>query len=79
MNPRPMSVTPLQDHQLLITFQNGEKRIFDVKPLLGSPLYAALKNENLFQAAQVDGMCIFWNDEIDLCPDTCYLDSTPAE
>lgn len=78
MNPRPTSVTPLPDYRLLITFQNGERRVFDAKPLLHSPLYAALQNKAFFQTAQADGMCVFWNDEIDLCPDTCYLDSTPA-
>ncbi|WP_227762490.1 DUF2442 domain-containing protein [Zhaonella formicivorans] len=27
-------VEPLNDYQLLLTFENGEKRIFDMKPYL---------------------------------------------
>lgn len=23
-------------------------------------------------------MCIYWNDEIDICPDTLYLESRPV-
>ena len=42
MNPRPVAVTPLENYELLITFQNGEKKIFDAKPILSLPLYAPL-------------------------------------
>jgi hypothetical protein len=30
----PVSVTPLEDYKLSLTFDNDEKRIFDVKPYL---------------------------------------------
>ena len=75
MNPRPVSVTPLEDYQLMITFQNGEKRVFAVKPMLSMPLYRPLENKGLFAEAKADGHCIYWNDEIDLCPDMVYTDS----
>ena len=78
MNPRPVSVEPLEDFELLITFQNGERKIFDTKPLLPLPLYAPLQNKSLFVTAKADGMCIYWNDSIDLCPDMVYTDSRPA-
>jgi len=42
MNPRPIAVKPLEDYELLITFQNGETKIFDAKPLLSLPLYKSL-------------------------------------
>ena len=48
MNPRPVQVEPLENYELLITFQNGERRIFDAKPLLDQPLYAVLKNKAFF-------------------------------
>lgn len=77
MNPRPTHVQPLEDYRLLITFQNGERKIFDVRPLLSQPLYAPLRDQGLFAKAQADGMCIFWNEDIDLCPDMAYRDSRP--
>ncbi len=78
MNPRPVSVEALEDFELLITFQNGERKIFDAKPLLPLPLYAPLQNKSLFATVKADGMCIYWNDSIDLCPDMVYTDSRPA-
>ena len=32
----------------------------------------------LFAKAQADGLCIYWNEDIDLCPDRAYLESRPA-
>jgi len=75
MNPKPIKVKPLKDYKLLITFTNNERKIFDVKPLLDSPLYKKLNDKYLFSLAKADGMCVFWNDEIDLCPDMVYEDS----
>lgn len=78
MNPRPINVEPLEDYELLVTFQNGERKIFDTKPILSSPLYQLLKNKSFFKLAKADGMCIYWDDEIDLCPDMVYTDSRPV-
>lgn len=77
MNPRPIAAEALQAFQLLVTFQNGEKRIFDVAPLLNLPLYEPLRDRNLFKQVKADGMCVYWNQEIDLCPDRVYTDSMP--
>ena len=78
MNPRPVNVKVLDNYNLLVTFQNDEKKIFDVKPLLSMPLYQPLKNKALFKNVKADGMCIYWNDEIDICPDILYLQSHPT-
>lgn len=79
MNPRPIDVKPLDGYKLFITFQNGEKKIFDVSPLLSLPVYQPLKNKSFFKTAKADGMCIYWDDCIDLCPDMVYLDSKAWE
>ena len=78
MNPRPVDVKPLEDYELLVIFQNGEKRIFDVKPMLSLPMYQPLKNKAFFAMAKADGMCVYWNDDVDLCPDTVYTGSRPT-
>ena len=64
MNPRPTDVKVLDNYELLILFQNGEQKIFDVKPLLNLPLYQPLQNKALFHSAKADGMCVCWNDDI---------------
>ena len=78
MNPRPVDVKPLDNYELLVLFQNGEKRIFDVKPMLSLPMYQPLKSKSFFALAKADGMCIYWNDDVDLCPDMVYTDSRPV-
>ena len=75
MNPRPINVKPLEDYKLLITFNNDERRIFDIKPLLEQTMYQKLKNKEYFSIAKADGMCVFWDDEVDICPDMLYEDS----
>ena len=75
MNPRPISVSPLPDYNLLVTFQTGEQRVFNVKPLLQLPMYQPLENPGLFKLVKTDGSCVYWNDDIDLCPDMTYLQS----
>ena len=72
MNPRPIAVEPLDDFKLLITFQNNECKVFDTKPLLEWPMYQKLKNKTFFNTAKADGMCVYWNDEVDICPDILY-------
>lgn len=78
MNPRPVDVKPLENYELLVTFQNGEKRIFDVKSMLSMPMYQPLKNKGFFALAKADGMCVYWNDDVDLCPDEVYTSSRPV-
>ena len=79
MNPYPISVKPLEDYRLLITFQNNERKIFDLKPLLGQPMYKKLYNKGYFAIAKADGMCVFWDDEVDICPDILYERSVGCE
>ena len=40
MNPRVRDVKPNNDFTLTITFNNGEVKIFDVKPYLNTGIFA---------------------------------------
>lgn len=75
MNPRVKTVCPIEDFQLLLTFKNGEERVFDVKPWLEKPIYSPLKDVEIFKKAHTVFGTVSWNDEIDFCPDTLYLES----
>ena len=37
LRPTVVSVFPLPDYQLKLIFDNGEKKLFDVKPYLNTP------------------------------------------
>ncbi len=77
LGPRVISVHPLPDYKLSLAFNNGERRVFDVKPLLSFPAFAPLKNEMLFHAVRVQFGTICWPGNIDYCPDTLYMQSVP--
>lgn len=78
MNPYVKSVKPQENYCLWLTFENGEKRIFDLKPYLKKPVFKRLKNVTLFKTARVVSGAVEWQGEIDLSYDTLYLESKPA-
>lgn len=75
MYPRVIQVKPQPDYNLLITFSNGELRLFDVKPYLNTGLFKELKDVSLFNSVQPFLGSIQWTNGLDLCPDTLYEDS----
>jgi len=75
MNPYVKSIQFKDDYCLSLTFENGEKRIFDLKPYFDKPVFARLKNTALFKAARVVSGAVEWQGEIDLSYDTLYLES----
>jgi len=75
MNPYVKSVKPQEDYHLLLTFENGEKRVFDLKPYLEKPVFKQLKNTALFQTARVVSGSVEWQGDVDLSYDTLYLGS----
>ena len=76
MNPYLRSVKPQEDFCLLLTFDNGEKRIFDLKPYF---VFAQLKNIALFITARVVSGAVEWQGDVDLSYDTLYLGSKPVK
>ena len=73
MNPFVKQVRPLEDYQLELIFENGEQRIFDVKPYLKRGVFVRLQNRATFQAVRVVAGSVEWPGELDLSYDTLYL------
>ncbi len=71
------SVDPLSDYQLLLTFENGEKRIFDMKPYLGRGIFKELKDVNKFKSVKVSFDSIEWCNQADIDPEVLYKKSVP--
>jgi hypothetical protein len=80
MNPRITSVQALANFYLLLGFTNGETRIFNVSEYIKNiPALQRLGNPVYFVRAHVAHGTVAWSAEEDICPDTLYLDSVPAE
>lgn len=75
MNPRVKSVNPLPDYILEITFNNNEKKKFDVKPYLNFGIFSELKDLTIFKTAKANLGTVTWENGLDICPDTLYIDS----
>ena len=79
MNPYVKSVQPQDDYCLLLTFENGEKRSFDLKPYLNKGVFARLQNVALFKTVRVVSGSVEWHGEIDLSYDTLFTESKPLK
>jgi len=66
------------DHTLLLTFENGEKRLYDFKPELDIPVFAPLKNIGLFMQAKKNSYAVIWNDELDMASEALYYNGMPV-
>jgi hypothetical protein len=75
MNPYVSHARPLDGYRLEVTFENGERRIFDVKPYLQRGVFVRLQNRATFQAARVVAGSVEWPGGLDLSYDTLYLES----
>ena len=75
MNPRVRNVQANKDFTLSLTFDNNEKKTFDVKPYLEYGVFKELKDLSLFYSAKPFLGTVQWQNEQDFCPDTLYLES----
>jgi len=70
MNPRVKSVIAQKNFMLLISFTNGEEKLFDIKPYLEIGVFKSLKNAALFTTAHADYGTVVWQNDVDFDPDT---------
>ena len=77
MNPHVKQVRPLEDYQLEMIFENGEQRLFNMKPYLQKGVFVRLQNRAVFRSARVVAGSVEWPGELDLSYDTLYLESQP--
>ena len=78
MNPYVKHIRPLDDYRLEILFENGELRMFDIKPYLERGVFVHLQNPAMFRAARVVAGSVEWPGGLDLSYDTLYLESQPV-
>ena len=79
---RLAAVEPHPDYTMTVTFRNGEKRLYDMRPWIESEkygrVYAPLKDIDFFMRAYVDGSAA-WSDEIDIAPEELYDNGVPID
>lgn len=68
-------VKPINNFNLILTFENGERRRFDMKPYLDKGIFKELKDIDKFNSVRVSFDTIEWENNADLDPEVLYNDS----
>ncbi|MBR4196856.1 MAG: DUF2442 domain-containing protein [Synergistaceae bacterium] len=74
MLPRVSSVEARPDYSLVVTFRNGERRLYNAESLLKLPMYRNLAK--VFMLARAEYGAVIWPGDMDISPDTLYMNST---
>lgn len=74
--PKVAKVEPKEDHTLLLTFENGEERVFDITPYLKN-FFSELEDLEYFKKVYVEDGSIAWPHGQDLAYDMLYYKSKP--
>ena len=69
--------TMLRGGMLLITFSTGEQRLFDTTLLTGSAFEPLKDEKTLADFTIFHGVMTWLNGEIDIAPETMYVQSYP--
>ncbi len=77
--PGVRSVEPSSSNRLVIGFDNDERRIFDVTPLLTIGRFQALASPEEFRKVRVVFDTVEWENGLDLDPEYLYQRSMPLE
>ena len=72
-------VLPQDNYLLLLTFENGEKRQFDMKPYLDLGIFRELKDMQMFRTVKTRFDSIEWDNEADFDPEVLYHNSVAID
>lgn len=67
-----ITVTTHNDYTLELVFENGERRIFDMKPFFDKKPFSKLCNSPLFFKASVQYGTVVWPGNLDIAPETLW-------
>nr|VFJ43670.1 MAG: Protein of unknown function (DUF2442) [Candidatus Kentron sp. DK] len=73
------AVSTVEDFMLVLTFNTGEQRRFDMRPYLHYPVFQRLTNPGFFSLARVDYGTVTWPGEIDIAPERLYAESVEVD
>lgn len=75
-SPDVVNAETLQEYKLLLTFANGEVKIFNMKPYLKYPVFKPLMDEMEFKEYSIIDGTVEWKCGAELSTDTFYIEGT---
>ena len=79
LQPTVIDVAPLADYKVMVSFNTGEKKIFDVSPYICGNWFGKLKDEKFFNTVHIAGNTIEWAGGQDIAPHELYDHSVPVQ
>jgi len=73
------NVRPTDNHELILDFDNEEKRVFDVKPILSYGRFSELEDLAAFKRVHISFDTVEWENGLDLDPEYLYEKSTATQ
>lgn len=77
LQPKIIQLIPTKDYKLILTYETGEKKIFDVTPYINGDWYSELSSINYFNSVKIicNGFGIEWPNGQDISPHELYDNS----
>ena len=72
LSPKVLNVEPLIGYKVMLLFDTGEQKIFDVTPYISGDWFGKLKDETFFNTVRIVGNTIVWADGQDIAPHELY-------
>lgn len=74
LQPKLISVIPLPESKLRLTYETGEVKLFDVSPYIKGSWFGMLKDETYFRTVHLlsGGTGIEWGEGQDIAPHELY-------
>ena len=68
MYPKVIDVKPTENYNIIITYETGERKKFDVNPYIKGAWYGELKNISIFNSVRPCGNTVEWAGGQDIAP-----------
>lgn len=79
LQPKLLSVEPMEQFKLLLKYETGETKLFDVIPYIRGSWFGELKESAYFRTVHLlpGGIGIEWSNGQDIAPHELYENSVP--
>lgn len=81
LQPKILSVQPLEQYRLYLLYETGEAKLFDVTPYIKGAWFGELKDLDYFKTVHLlpGGTGIEWGNGQDIAPHELYENSVPVK
>ena len=65
----------IDSHLVAVTFENGQRGVFDCAPYMRDNYWALLRNPAFFRQVRADCGMLCWPNDIDIAPEDVWEDA----